>query len=177
MEPSVEDLETWLEFQAGQLGTPTWWEELGAVPGIEDWCKFAQKIRTSIYVPKVWLRASPERGYAAPLASQSLNRSAFLPERLVYQDVRQQPALLTIVYAWCLQHWAEKHNLPKKPGCSPLGRKSEGVVTNSVRILWTLTTRTLHKVWRWRGLRPVTRNWRWLYLVGYWQSWLMNKKL
>ena len=42
-EPSVDDLEMWLEFQAGQLGTPVWWEELGAVPGIEDWHKFAQK--------------------------------------------------------------------------------------------------------------------------------------
>ena len=40
-EPSIDDLETWLEFQAGQLGTPTWWEELGAVPGIEDQHKFA----------------------------------------------------------------------------------------------------------------------------------------
>ena len=25
MEPSVDDLEMWLEFQAGQLGTPMWW--------------------------------------------------------------------------------------------------------------------------------------------------------
>ena len=33
-EPSIDDLETWLEFQAGQLGTPTWWEELGAILGI-----------------------------------------------------------------------------------------------------------------------------------------------
>ena len=32
-EPPVDDLEMWLEFQAGQLGTPTWWEELGAMPG------------------------------------------------------------------------------------------------------------------------------------------------
>ena len=40
-EPSIGDLEMWLEFQAGQLGTPMWWEELGAVPGIGDWCKFA----------------------------------------------------------------------------------------------------------------------------------------
>ena len=43
MEPSMDDLETWLEFQAGQLGTPAWWEELGAVPGIEDRHKFAQE--------------------------------------------------------------------------------------------------------------------------------------
>ena len=24
-EPSMDDLETWLEFQVGQLGTPVWW--------------------------------------------------------------------------------------------------------------------------------------------------------
>ena len=42
-EPSVADVETWLEFHAWQLGTPTWWEELGAIPRIKDLCKFAQK--------------------------------------------------------------------------------------------------------------------------------------
>ena len=35
-EPSVGDVETLLEFQTGQLGTPAWWEELGAIPGIKD---------------------------------------------------------------------------------------------------------------------------------------------
>ena len=51
-----------------QLGTPTWWKELGAVPGIEDRHKFAWKIRASFYVPEVQLRASPEEGYTAPPA-------------------------------------------------------------------------------------------------------------
>ena len=67
-EPFVDNLETWLEFQAGQLGTPLWWEELRAVPGIEDRHKFAWKIRASFYVLQVWLRASPEWGYTAPPA-------------------------------------------------------------------------------------------------------------
>ena len=70
-EPSVDDLETWLEFQAGQLGTPPWWEELGAVPGIEDRHKFVQKIRASFYVPEVQLGASPEWGYTASPAPGS----------------------------------------------------------------------------------------------------------
>ena len=69
-EPSVDDLETWLEFQAGQLGTPVWWEELGAVPGIEDRHKFVQKIRASFYVLEVQLRVSLEQGYTAPPAPQ-----------------------------------------------------------------------------------------------------------
>ena len=53
VELTAEDLETWLEHQAGQLGTPTWWRELEAVPDIEDPCKFARKIRASFYIPKV----------------------------------------------------------------------------------------------------------------------------
>ena len=40
-EPSIGGVETWLRFQAWQLGTSTWWEELGAIPGIKDLHKFA----------------------------------------------------------------------------------------------------------------------------------------
>ena len=119
-EPSVTDVEMWLKFQAWQLGTPTWWEELGAIPGIKDWCKFAQKIRASFYIPEVWMRASLEQGYTMPLAPQSLNRSAFLPEKLAYQDVQQQLALLTITYAQSLQYWVEKCNLPRNLDFHPL---------------------------------------------------------
>ena len=81
-EPSMDDLEMWLEFQAGQLGTPAWWEELGAVPGIEDRCKFAQKITASFYVPEVQLRPSLELGYTAPPAPQVLDRGTFHLESL-----------------------------------------------------------------------------------------------
>ena len=38
--PSVNNLETWLEYQARQLGTPMWWGELEAIPGIADLHKF-----------------------------------------------------------------------------------------------------------------------------------------
>ena len=115
MEPSVDDLETWLEFQVKQLGTPTWWKELGAVPGIEDRLKFTQKIRASFYVPEVQLRASLEWGYTAPPSPWILDRGAFHPEKFTYQDVRQRQVLLTIAYARCLQHWAEKQNPLRNP--------------------------------------------------------------
>ena len=36
--------------------------------------------------------------------------------------------LLTIAYAWCLQHWAEKHNLPRNPDFCPWAE--------SMRELW-----------------------------------------
>ena len=35
-EPSVSDMETWLEWQANQLGTPAWWTELQAIPGMRS---------------------------------------------------------------------------------------------------------------------------------------------
>ena len=105
IEPSVDDLETWLEYQAGQLGTPTW-GELAAVPGIEDRHKFAWKIRASFYVPEVHLRVSPEWVYTTPPAPWVLDRGTFHLEKFAYQDVRQQPILLMIAYARCLQHWA-----------------------------------------------------------------------
>ena len=36
LEPSVSDVETWLEWQACQLGMPAWWSELMAIPGLQD---------------------------------------------------------------------------------------------------------------------------------------------
>ena len=119
-EPSVLDVETWLEWQAQQLGTPAWWMDLKAIVGIKGPWKSALKTRASFYIPKVRLRALLEPKYIAPPAPKSLNRNTFLPDKLSYQDVRQQPALLTIVYARSLQYWAQKLSLPRSPDLHPL---------------------------------------------------------
>ena len=124
----IKDLELWLDHQADQLGTPTWWGELKAVPGIMDLCRFAQKICMSFHIPEIQSWASPNQGYSAPPAPKSLNQGAFLPERLEYQDVQRRPKLLTEAYCRCLQHWAEKVYLPASPGCSPLGRECKRTV-------------------------------------------------
>ena len=63
---------------------------------------------------------SLEQGYTAPLAPWSLNQNAFLLEKLEYQDMQQQPALLTIAYARSLQYWAEKQNLLRNLDFCPL---------------------------------------------------------
>ena len=120
--PSMNDLEMWLEYQAEQIGTPMWWRELETVPGITNRWKFAQKIRASFYVLEVWSRMFPEEGYSAPPGPQSLNRGAYLPDNLTYQDVRQQPTLLTVGYCPCLQHWVEKCILPGNPDFCPLAK-------------------------------------------------------
>ena len=44
VKPPIKDLESWLDHQADQLGTPTWWGELKAIPGITDLSRFTQKI-------------------------------------------------------------------------------------------------------------------------------------
>ena len=123
-EPSIElpikDLELWLDQQADQLGTPTWWEELKAIPGIMDLQEFARKICMSFHILEIWSWASPDQSYSAPPAPKCLNWGAFLPERLEYQDVRQRPKLLTEAYCRCLQYWAEKVHPPVSPEVCPL---------------------------------------------------------
>ena len=88
--PTIKDLEAWLEHQVGQLGTPTWWRELEAVLNIEDTCKFARKIWASFYVPEVRSRTNPGQLFSVPPAPRNLNRGAFYPKGLEYQDVRQK---------------------------------------------------------------------------------------
>ena len=119
-EPSVSDMETWLEWQANQLGTPAWWMELQAIPGIRDPQKLAQKIRDSFYIPEVRMRTLWEPGYTVPPTPKSLNRNAFLPDDLSYQDVQKKSALLIVAYAQSLQYWAEKQSPPKSQNLCPL---------------------------------------------------------
>ena len=119
-EPSVSDVETWLEWQSQQLGTPGWWSELKAIPGVRDLWKIAHKIWASFYIPKVRMRAFLEQEYSVPPAPKCLNRNAFLPDDLSYQDIHQQPILLTVAYARGLQYWAEKLNPLESPDLCPL---------------------------------------------------------
>ena len=66
-EPSVSDMDTWLEWQATQLGTPTWWMELQAILGIRDPQKLACRVRASFNIPEVRMRTLLEPGYTVPL--------------------------------------------------------------------------------------------------------------
>ena len=157
MEPSVLDVEMWMEWQAQQLGTPTWWTELKAILGIKDPWKLTQKIRASFYIPKVRMRALLEPEYTVPPAPKSLNRNAFLPDELSYQDVQQQLALLTIAYARSLQHWAEKLSPPRTPDLRPLAGSvvklweavREHVTFNHWNVVWGLGATNLESISHW----------------------------
>ena len=121
VEPSVSDVEMWLEWQAKQLGTPAWWSELKAILGVKDPQKLSCKIRASFYIPKVGMRASPNQQYTAPPAPKCHNRIAFILDELSYQDICQQPTLLTVAYARDLQYWVEKLNHQEVQTFAPLG--------------------------------------------------------
>ena len=138
-------METWLEWQVKQLGTPAWWTELQAIPGIRDPWKLAWKIRTSFNIPEVRMRTLLEPGYTVPPTLRSLDRNAFLPDDLSYQDMQQKLALLMIAYARSLQYWAEKQSLPRSRNLRPL---AESVVElrEVVKNILPLTTETSYEV-------------------------------
>ena len=71
-EPSIIDVETWLDWWAHQLDMPYWWMELTAIPGVEDPQKLSQKIQTSFSIPEVRSRVFPGQDYTAPPAPKCL---------------------------------------------------------------------------------------------------------
>ena len=68
VKPPIKDLELWLDQQADQLGTPTWWEELKAVPGITS-----ANLPCCTLPAEIQFWASPDQSYSAPPAPKSLN--------------------------------------------------------------------------------------------------------
>ena len=70
----------------------------------------------------------------------------FLPDELSYQDVQQQPFLLTVAYAQGLQYWAEILNLPFDADFCPLVRSvlelkemvKEHIVFSKKDVIWGL---------------------------------------
>ena len=66
------------------------------------------------------MRTLLEPGYTVPPAPRSLDRNAFLPDDLSYQDMWQKAALLTVAYARSLQYWAEKQSPPRHWSLRPL---------------------------------------------------------
>ena len=90
-EPSIKDFEQWLEWQACQLDTSHWWEELTAILGAEDIKKLVQKIHTSFNIPAVWYKVLRSQGYTAPPAPKCLKRGMFLLDDQPYQDIQLKP--------------------------------------------------------------------------------------
>ena len=112
-EPSIKDIETWLDWWAHQMDMPYWWAELTAILEVENPKRLAQKICTSFSILTIRYEAFPGQGYTVPPVPRCITRNLFLPNDLSYQDVWQQPLLLTVAYAPALQYWVEKFRPPR----------------------------------------------------------------
>ena len=104
------------------MDMPYWWMELTASPGVEDPWKLAWKIHASFSIPAVRSKVFPGQGYTATPARRCLIQSVLLPDKLSYQDMQQQPFLLTVAYTQGLQYWVERLNLPADLDFCPLAR-------------------------------------------------------
>ena len=98
-EPSIKDIETWLDCQACQMDMPYRWAELTTIPRVEDPKRLAPKICASFSIPEVRCEAFPGQGYTVPPAPKCITRNLFLPDDLSYQDIQQQSFLMTMAYA------------------------------------------------------------------------------
>ena len=86
-EPSIKNYKMWLDWQAHQLDTGSWWAELTVIPNVEDPRKLAWKICASFLILAVRCEALPGQDYTAPPAPKCLTRGRFLPDDPSYQDV------------------------------------------------------------------------------------------
>ena len=140
------DIKTWLDWQDGQLSTPCWCWELKAIPGVKDPQKLTCKIHASFSIPKVGSRTFLCQDFTVPPTPKCLNRNAFLPKDLLYQDIWQQPFHLTVTYARGLQYWVEKLNPQEGSDFCPLVGSvvelwemvQEHVVITKWDLLWDL---------------------------------------
>ena len=156
-EPSILDVETWIDWQAHQLSTPCWWEELRAILGVKDLQKLTCKIWASFSIPKVKSKAFPGQDYTAPPVPTCLNQNAFLPDELSYQDMWQQHFLLTVAYTRGLQYWVEKLNPLESPNFCPLAGSvielreavREHIVFTNSDLLWYLGRVNLRAMNQW----------------------------
>ena len=101
------------------------------------------------------MRAFPEQEYTVPPTPKCLDRNAFLPDELSYQDIWQQPVLLMITYARGLQYWAEELILLESPDFHPLA----GGVVELREAVWEHVTFTNWDIlWGFRAVYPGATN-------------------
>ena len=116
----IRNYEVWLDWWAHQLDTPHWWADLTTIPNVENPKRLAQKIHAFFLILAVRCAALPGQEFTMPHASKCLTMGRFLPDDPSYQDVWQQPLLLTVAYAWALQYWVEKTRPPALLDYCPL---------------------------------------------------------
>ena len=67
-EPSIRNIEVWLDWQAHPLDTPHWWLELTAITDVKNPKRLAWKICTSFSILAVRCETFPGQEYTVPPA-------------------------------------------------------------------------------------------------------------
>ena len=78
------------------------------------------KICASFSIPDVRCETFLGQQYTMPPAPRCLTRGRFIPNDPFYQDIQQQPLLMTVAYAQALQYWAGQIRLPVHSDYHPL---------------------------------------------------------
>ena len=96
---------------------PDWWEELVAIPHVDDHCRLTQKVWASFEIPQVRCKALKVcNNYSSPPTPKCISKKAFLmiPDpRIPCNNYREGQPQKTLAYAQALQYWAISLNLPK----------------------------------------------------------------
>ena len=72
-QPSINNYELWLEWQACQVDMPNWWKELAAIPNMGDPKRLAWKIYATFNVPWVICKTLRDhREYTVPPAPKCI---------------------------------------------------------------------------------------------------------
>ena len=115
-EPLVEELESWVTWNAQMYETPGWWQELAKVPGVDDHKKLAHEVWASFQLPQRTSKLHQVENYhQAPLAPPCLHQKSFLPPpicKFACWDIRELQQEKIVTYTKALQFLVEKANLP-----------------------------------------------------------------
>ena len=110
---------------------PDWWQELAEISKVDDHWGLAQKIQASFKLPwQISKLHGVENYHQAPPALLCLHWKNFLPQQDSISPAGTSGSQLEkmVAYAWALQFWVEKANLPTlgQP-TMPFGRKCLGI--------------------------------------------------
>ena len=116
-------MEIWLDWQAHQLDMSCWWRELAAIPGVEDPWKLTQEDPGLLPDSQGQKQGLPGARLYCTHAPKCLTQNVFLLDELSYQDVQQQPFLLTVAYAQGVAVLGRETQSAREPRFLPLGEK------------------------------------------------------
>ena len=114
--PPIEELEKWVTWRAGAYKTPSWWQELVMVPGVDGHEKLAHEVWASFWLPQrvsEWCWVKNDHQAPPTLLCLSWKNFLLLPDSIfTCWDIWEIQQEKMVAYIWALQFWAEKTDLP-----------------------------------------------------------------